>query len=91
MKSIMFDLYGTLINIRTDEENDKFWKNLALNTMQYKKFNPVTLKKEYLTPALTSIFIKQEQSARFFCKFAKIIQNRDGRQQKHNNKRRTRQ
>ena len=60
MKSIMFDLYGTLINIRTDEENDKFWKNLALNTMQYKKFNPVTLKKEYLKLCYKYSIVKEE-------------------------------
>ena len=60
MKSIMFDLYGTLINIRTDEENDKFWKNVALNTMQYKKFNPVTLKKEYLKLCYKYSIVKEE-------------------------------
>ena len=48
MKSIMFDLYGTLIDIHTDEENNKFWKNVALNTIEYKKFTPENLKKEYL-------------------------------------------
>ena len=60
MKSIMFDLYGTLIDIRTDEENDKFWKNVALNTMQYKKFNPVTLKKEYLKLCYKYSIVKEE-------------------------------
>ena len=41
--------------------------------------------------ALVSILHKREQCARFFCKFAEINSNRDGRQQKHNNKGRTRQ
>ena len=60
MKSIMFDLYGTLIDIRTDEENQKFWKNVALNTMQYKKFTPETLKKEYLKLCYKASIIKEE-------------------------------
>lgn len=29
-KNIIFDLYGTLIDIRTDEEDTQLWKNLAL-------------------------------------------------------------
>jgi len=60
MKAVMFDLYGTLINIRTDEENQKFWKNVALNTMQYKKFAPETLKKEYLKLCYKASIIKEE-------------------------------
>lgn len=28
-ESYIFDLYGTLVDIRTDEESDKFWKNIA--------------------------------------------------------------
>ena len=60
MKSIMFDLYGTLIDIHTDEENEKFWKNVALNTVEYKKFTPEKLKKEYLKLCYKHSIIKEE-------------------------------
>jgi putative hydrolase of the HAD superfamily len=60
MKAVLFDLYGTLINIRTDEENDKFWKNVALNTNQYKKFTPALLKKEYLKLCYKYSIVKEE-------------------------------
>lgn len=29
MKNFLFDLYGTLIDIRTDEESDAFWEKIA--------------------------------------------------------------
>lgn len=29
MKNILFDLYGTLIDIRTDEESDAFWRDVS--------------------------------------------------------------
>ena len=60
MKTIMFDLYGTLIDIRTDEENDKFWKNVALNTIEFKKFTPEVLKKEYLKLCYKYSIVKEE-------------------------------
>jgi putative hydrolase of the HAD superfamily len=28
-KNIIFDLYGTLVDIHTDEQNPKFWQKFA--------------------------------------------------------------
>lgn len=49
MKSVIFDLYGTLMNIHTDEERPSFWKNLAKKLSKYKEYTPEELKKEYLS------------------------------------------
>lgn len=46
--NVMFDLYGTLIDIHTDEEKDIFWIKLAKSLRKYKKYDYLTLKKEYL-------------------------------------------
>ena len=46
--NILFDLYGTLIDIHTDESKDKFWKKLAKSTKQFKDFEYLELKEEYL-------------------------------------------
>lgn len=48
MKSVIFDLYGTLMNIHTDEGKDSFWKNLAKAFKSYKEYQPMELKSEYL-------------------------------------------
>ncbi|RIA77989.1 putative hydrolase of the HAD superfamily [Anaeroplasma bactoclasticum] len=48
MKTVIFDLYGTLMNIHTDEERDSFWKNLAKAFKDYKEYEPMELKSEYL-------------------------------------------
>ena len=48
MKNILFDLYGTLIDIHTDEERIEFWKSLAKKTKKYKDYDYVTLKVIYL-------------------------------------------
>ncbi|MBQ9731117.1 MAG: HAD family hydrolase [Bacilli bacterium] len=60
MKAVLFDLYGTLIDIRTDEENDKFWKNVSINTIQYKKIGQHNLKKEYLKLCYKHSIVKEE-------------------------------
>ena len=49
MDSIMFDLYGTLIDINTDESPDLFWESFALATAKYKAYDYLELKKEYLS------------------------------------------
>ena len=48
-KNYLFDLYGTLIDINTDEENDKLWENMCVI---YKKsgadYKADELKSEYI-------------------------------------------
>ena len=38
----MFDLYGTLIDIHTDESPDVFWESFALSTKKYKEYENIT-------------------------------------------------
>lgn len=48
MKAILFDLYGTLIDIRTDEDSLSFWKRFADKTNKIKSYEPSQLKQRYL-------------------------------------------
>ena len=48
MDNIMFDLYGTLIDIHTDESPDVFWESFALSTQKYKEYDYLDLKKKYI-------------------------------------------
>lgn len=48
MDAILFDLYGTLIDIRTDESKDSFWKKFANETKIYKEYDYLKLKEKYL-------------------------------------------
>lgn len=48
MKFVIFDLYGTLMNIHTDEEKESFWIHLANAFKKYKVYDPSILKEEYL-------------------------------------------
>lgn len=48
MKNIIFDLYGTLIDIYTDEKSNSFWKKCANKFKKYKSFSPKKLKEYYL-------------------------------------------
>ncbi|MCH5172450.1 MAG: HAD family hydrolase [Erysipelotrichales bacterium] len=48
MKNILFDLYGTLIDIHTDEECIEFWNAFARKTKKYKEYSPTLLRNEYL-------------------------------------------
>ena len=48
MKFVIFDLYGTLMNIHTDEEKESFWIHLANAFKKYKEYDPSKLKEEYL-------------------------------------------
>lgn len=47
MKNILFDLYGTLIDIHTEEEQISFWRKLAKRTKQYGIFEAEELKRQY--------------------------------------------
>ena len=48
MKAVLFDLYGTLIDIHTNEESFSFWKKFAKKTKKYKEYDYLELKLEYL-------------------------------------------
>lgn len=48
MINIMFDLYGTLIDINTDESKDVFWEAFSLSTKAYKEYDYLELRKKYL-------------------------------------------
>ena len=45
MKDIIFDLYGTLIDIYTNESSKTFWKRCSRKFKKYKAYTPTKLKK----------------------------------------------
>ncbi len=49
MKTILFDLYGTLVDIYTNESSFLFWCKFSKSTREYKKYTPLKLKKTYLS------------------------------------------
>ncbi|MDE5565785.1 MAG: HAD family hydrolase [Anaeroplasmataceae bacterium] len=48
IKNVLFDLYGTLIDIHTDEESNQFWFRLARKFKKFKSYTPLELKEAYL-------------------------------------------
>ena len=60
MDNIMFDLYGTLIDIHTDESPDVFWESFALSTQKYKVYDYLDLKEKYLLKCEELHKIKEE-------------------------------
>lgn len=48
MDSIIFDLYGTLIDIYTNESSKAFWKKCSKKFRKYKAYGPTHLRNEYL-------------------------------------------
>lgn len=49
MKAILFDLYGTLIDIHTDEENAKFWKSISKKVKKYHPYDSEEFKQKYMS------------------------------------------
>jgi len=49
MSNIIFDLYGTLIDIHTDEENDLFWTRFTQETNKYYQYTTKELRDKYLS------------------------------------------
>ena len=47
MANILFDLYGTLIDIHTDEEKGSFWKAFSKRTFEYHPYKKEELKRKY--------------------------------------------
>lgn len=48
MKAILFDLYGTLIDIHTDEESMAFWKRVSKQVKKFSDYTPNVLKNKYI-------------------------------------------
>ena len=46
-KAVLWDLYGTLIDIHTDEESNRFWQRFAKKMCRIKAYDPTDLKQIY--------------------------------------------
>ncbi|MDE7213365.1 MAG: HAD family hydrolase [Anaeroplasmataceae bacterium] len=47
MRAVLFDLYGTLIDIHTDEDSVNFWKRISKKVNKYHSYTPDELKSKY--------------------------------------------
>lgn len=47
MATIIFDLYGTLVDIMTDEKSDNFWLSFSKYCKKYRKYDYIDLKNKY--------------------------------------------
>lgn len=69
-KNYIFDLYGTLVDIRTDESDDKFWKEVAKIYKSYgASCNAQELKRDY-----HNIARREERATKFKHPFYKNIE-----------------
>ena len=48
MTDVIFDLYGTLISIYTNENSNQFWKRISRKFKKYKRYTHTKLRREYL-------------------------------------------
>ena len=48
MNALLFDLYGTLIDINTNETSEVFWSKFSKYVKKYRKFMPLELKEKYI-------------------------------------------
>lgn len=60
MKNILFDLYGTLIDIHTDEGDTRFWKRLAKKVRCVTNIDYISLRTEYLSICESYQKVKEE-------------------------------
>ena len=60
MDNVMFDLYGTLIDIHTDESPDEFWEAFALSTQRIKSYDYLELKEKYILKCEELQILKEE-------------------------------
>lgn len=49
MKEVLFDLYGTIIDLWTDEQDPRFWITFSKKVRKYKEYDPLELKNKYLS------------------------------------------
>lgn len=75
MKNIMFDLYGTLIDINTDEEGISFW--IKLNKKYKYSNNFLNLKNDYLKECM--ILEKDKEEIEILDVFKKLFSNYDSK------------
>ena len=53
IENYIFDLYGTLVDIRTDESTSSFWRRMALFlSLQSAAYGPEELRLSYLSAEL---------------------------------------
>ena len=60
MKAILFDLYGTLIDIHTDEASMTFWKRISKKVRKYYDYSPDELKNKYIQICIEKGKAKEE-------------------------------
>lgn len=60
MKAILFDLYGTLIDIHTEENSTKFWEVISKKVKKLQKCSSVELKQKYLSLCEQKQQLKEE-------------------------------
>lgn len=48
MKSLLFDVYGTIVDISTNENNKDFWIKLSKKAKRYKSYNYKELRNNYM-------------------------------------------
>ncbi len=75
MKDIIFDLYGTLIDIYTNENSKTFWKRIANKFRKYKFYIPTKLKNEYLR--ICNEYSLQYEEIDLLCVFKKLFEVED--------------
>ena len=75
MKNIIFDLYGTLIDIYTNESSKAFWIKCANKFKKYKAYKPNKLKKDYLY--LCNLFSKEKEEIDLLLVFKKLFDAED--------------
>lgn len=59
-KNILFDLYGTLIDINTDEKSNTFWNDVKTNLFFDNKMTAIQLKNKYIRLCKKYSTIKEE-------------------------------
>ncbi len=72
MKDIIFDLYGTLIDIYTNESSKTFWKRCSRKFKKYKSISPTKLKSEYLK--ICNELSKENEEIDLLAVFQKLYQ-----------------
>ncbi|MDE7105756.1 MAG: HAD family hydrolase [Anaeroplasmataceae bacterium] len=77
MRNIFFDLYGTLIDIHTDEENPLFWQKLTKRWRKYHTLTVSELKTKYLS--ICSKFQKEKEEIDILAVFKELL-NLDDKQ-----------
>ena len=73
--NIIFDLYGTLVDIHTDENSEKVWQTFAKKMKKYKDYDPNDLKDEYFS--LVKELEKDKEEINILDVFEKLFPDAD--------------